>query len=784
MSRRRCLFSTKLQAISGGTSYDGEITIPSYDASGGSCTITIFSNKNWIVDQTNSSEWSGWITLSCTGGTNGMTNLTITTSQNNTESAKSVTITLKTKNDRKSLDININQNIQMIDLYFYHTLDLSDYSQPVYLDYNVGGETGHTTVATYPGTFIGAFPSGTEYSYTASTYGYYDTIRTNRTLYYTGSSVDHVLISFTADTEEDFLDVVAVFYSGTTSDPVYEDRWMPEETFFNSAGTPQRVAFIEYGYHDGTLLDNWWFEREPKALIITNLPSTDDIKINGTYISGGTDWMPFVSSGDPIGAGHEFTYFGVLGSYSAYTYNIHPWAGIADRSGDTLFAAVINFCNGRNNNALLATLPVVTQTTQENYIKLYPHGSNTPVTDYHVTIPAGSGYTGVDIEACRITRWRDTEDQDYNYSALSFYNEDKSEEISFIYPTVLSGKNGTMTFMGNGRYNLNILHPANHSLSDSVSYGASIGSNDGKDEVERNVYITKSPVTTYDTDYFISGVSVVCNYTGQGLSAITIPSSSITYNRGETKNMQVWVNVCCRHYSTDGSVNVTGYPYTDYIVVSGGGYAVNQSKLQIEMPNWMTLANSTGSANYDYTPTAAIPYAINVTANQSSGSTGSSRTGNITVKWVGGDLKPDGPSARTVSVTQVWDKLPANYGAWIYSVSGTPQPVGTSEVSLNITRSQTIYLQFSATSGTQIIVGEYAGGSGLRDRVGITIGNRVLTQSNISYTASASGTFEVQITDKNYNNEPYSYPIAFTILPPPSQGYENSTITITVSRTS
>lgn len=800
MSRRRCLFSSKLEAISGETSYVGEIDLTTYGYSGGSQTITIFSNRNWELDQTNLSSWSDWVTLSVTAGTKGKTQLTITVSNNSETAEREAEIVLRTTNRSKSLTISLLQNYHSTSLYLRAPLTFMS-EQRIDVDYaatvtNGGVQTtssGHVVVMgwAYPGTFIGNYTPGTVFSYSASSPGYHDEMRSFNV--YDEEIISH-MISLEDDTTNDFFEILNVFYSGSPTgyDPgMVEDVWLPEETFFTTSGVPLRAALVQVVKEEAPLIEggDYWRAREPKMLFMTNIPP-NEIGVSGAYISGGTDWLNTFPSAGTWSLALSAEYRGPAGPYSSFTLDIDTAAGLAyyKSSGETVHVANIYFHNERLNDKLIGVLPVVCETTQDDVMHIYQHGSQTPAEDGELVLGAyaASGYCSVDLETSRIAKIYPPQ-MDYSiFDPLEIYDTAKENRISKVYPTVISGTNGTIKFGQNGKYNLNVWYPANHSFSEGKTYGAYFQMENFNRQVQDGIcaylYITQSAVTYLDTDFFVSGVSVTYNGVGYGQSAITIPSSAVTYETNGFKNLLVNADIRCHRYATDWSLSNTAYQYTDYIVSSGNGVAVDANKMEIDLADWMWLANGTGSTDSDYTPIAGMPYAINTTANQTTANTGNARTGNVTVKWHWGDLKSGAASAKTVAITQEWAKSPGRLAVWIYSVSGTSQAAGTTGVSFNLARNQSITMELSGASGTVLSFGGYAGDLRIRANLTTVIGNKTLSESDYNYTATTNGLITVQITDKGVSSEGYVCAMNVGVIPPSGQGYTAQNLIITVTQ--
>ena len=765
MARRRCLFSTRLQGILSGVSYDEALAIPPYEASTGACVVTIVSNRQWTIDQTG---LPNWVTLSTTAGTKGKTELTVTVTENITTSERTAQFLVRTKNNTKTLVITLSQKYYSVDLYLYSIS--TAVRQRVDVDYSANGTTGHVTFNTidYPGAYAGTYPEGTIFSYTASTAGYYDTINsfTIRDSGHDGRE-DHI-ISFTANTTDDSFSINNVIYSGnsTYDTGMIEDRWMPEETFFTSAGTPLRAALVQFVKEDNSMwVGDYWRARDPKAEFVTNIP-IGSIKVSATHISGGTEWLKFLSDGnkhilDPNS--WKLTYTGSGGAgYSAWTLEIETAADVAyeKTSGETVHVANLNFYNARKNDELLAILPVVTETRQDDVVRIYPHNNPTSGKngELYVNAPASSGFTEIDVLTSRILRFYPIgQGDEYIFSAISMYDQTEVNQISQIYPTIISGTNGTIQFANSGKFYLKIKRPSNPSYNSTKKYGTYMMMENFNhqvlDKIYGYVYITQTQNRNLYTDFeisgfslsFISGASVTTSD-----SAITIPSSSVTYERPSRGGIQTNLTIACRYYSEDGSMNYPGYVYQDYIIPDGGGSTPDTNKLTVEYPQWLYLANGTGGTPSEHSPSSYIPYVFNAYANQSTASTGNARVGDVTVRWHYGTIKDGGDTAKTVTVTQPWSRLPLKYAAYISSLNGTSVGSNVITTSTTITAGGSVDFKLSGAAGTEIVFSNYAGDANLRNNLGITIGGQTITQSAPTYTFQSNGEVSGTITDKRY----------------------------------
>ena len=778
MARRRCLFSTRLQGILSGVSYDEALAIPPYEASTGACVVTIVSNRQWTIDQTG---LPNWVTLSTTAGTKGKTELTVTVTENITTSERTAQFLVRTKNNTKTLVITLSQKYYSVDLYLY-SLETSTH-QRVDVDYSVNGTTGHvafTMFSDYPGVYVDTYPEGTLFSYTASTAGYYDTIN-SFTIRDTGHDGREIhIIPFTANTTNDSFQITNVFYSGETSSSecVVEDRWMPEETFFTSAGTPLRPGLIQvWKKYNHTLLEDEWYARDVKVEFLTNIPITE-IASDAEFISGGTEWLSSPNSTRYSISTHS-TYLGGSDGLSAWTMDVetNPFMAYRKVSGDTIHVANLRFYNRRLGDELLAILPIVTETRQDDVMRVYPHNNPTSGKngELYVNAPASSGFTGIDVLTSRIARiYPIGQGIEYNFSSLTMYDYTCNNIVPCIYPTVISGSNGTISFANNGKFLLNIKHPSNPSYSETKKYGVYLQMENFNhqvlDKIYGYVYITQTQNRNLYTDFeisgfslsFISGASVTTSD-----SAITIPSSSVTYERPSRGGIQTNLTIACRYYSEDGSMNYPGYVYQDYIIPDGGGSTPDTNKLTVEYPQWLYLANGTGGTPSEHSSSPYIPYVFNAYANQSTASTGNARVGDVTVRWHYGTIKDGGDTAKTVTVTQPWSKLPLKYAAYISSLNGTSVGSNVITTSTTITAGGSVDFKLSGAAGTEIVFSNYAGDANLRNNLGITIGGQTITQSSPTYTFQSNGEVSGTITDKRYTTT-YNFTLQMDSVSVPS----------------
>ena len=100
MARRR-LLRFWLYAIYNGVSYDETVTVSSFDATGGTANITIVSSAPWVIES-----HPNWITINQADGEKGNINIVLTASANTDTQGKSGSIVIKTKNNKKSIQIN------------------------------------------------------------------------------------------------------------------------------------------------------------------------------------------------------------------------------------------------------------------------------------------------------------------------------------------------------------------------------------------------------------------------------------------------------------------------------------------------------------------------------------------------------------------------------------------------------------------------------------------------------------------------------------------------------
>ena len=763
MARRRCLFGTKLYGIFSGVTYDGGLALPSYGyASGESHTVTIVSNRQWTIDQTG---LPNWVSLSTTAGTKGKTNLVVTTvSANTTSDDRSGSFTVRTKNNTKTLVVTFTQTCHNVSLYLYSIHGSNLVPPRIDVDYDTVATTGHVFFNSwnYPGEYIGTYPEGTLFSFTASTVGYYDTIRSFQ-ISDLGGGEEHIDISFSADTQKDSFEITNVFYSGETmySACVVEDRWMPEETFFTSAGTPLRPGLIQvWKKYEHTLVDDEWYTRDIKVEFLTSIPLSD-IFADAEYISGGTEWLENPNS-SRYSIENESTYLGGSDGLSACTMNVRTNVYTAREkvSGETVHVANLRFYNHRLNDELLAILPVVTETRQDDVMRIYPHNNPTSGKDgeLYVNVLASSGFTEFDVLTSRITNlFPIDQGVEYNFSALTMYDSTRTNVIKRMYPTVISGSNGTITFANNGKFLLEIKNPSNPSYSETKKYGTTLQMEDFNrqfhDGIRGYIYITQGKNQDHYTDFEISAFTL--SYTGNGSSVmsdtgITIPSSSITYNRPDQYGIQSQVIIGCRYYSEDGSFNHTGHVYNNYIIPDGGGSTPDASKLTVEYPQWLYLANGTGGTTSEHSASQYAPYAFNAYANQTTASTGSDRTGDVTITWHQGPIREGGASAKTVTVTQPWGRLPQTYAAYLAYLNNNPLGNNVLSTSTTITAGGQVTLDLSAVSGSKIIFSNYMGDITVQNNLGITIGGETVPTSSYEYTVGKTGLVRVIITDKRY----------------------------------
>lgn len=100
MARRR-LLRFYFYATYNSVSYDETFTVSSFDATGGTATVTINSSNPWTIDHCPT-----WLTVTPFYGTKGETNLTLTASENTGQSDLTDTIVFKTNNNQKTITAN------------------------------------------------------------------------------------------------------------------------------------------------------------------------------------------------------------------------------------------------------------------------------------------------------------------------------------------------------------------------------------------------------------------------------------------------------------------------------------------------------------------------------------------------------------------------------------------------------------------------------------------------------------------------------------------------------
>ena len=104
MAIRRCIFNS-LYGIYGGTKSYDEVSVSSYDATGGSATVVVGSNKKWtIISQ------PAWVSTNLNSGGCGRVNLTITAAASQESADRNGSLILRTKSGcKKTLEIKVSQ---------------------------------------------------------------------------------------------------------------------------------------------------------------------------------------------------------------------------------------------------------------------------------------------------------------------------------------------------------------------------------------------------------------------------------------------------------------------------------------------------------------------------------------------------------------------------------------------------------------------------------------------------------------------------------------------------
>ena len=797
MSRRRDLFQSKIKVKTSGVEYSSAVTL-SCSSAGSRDTITVMANRNWEKPAGE----PNWVKPSINEGGIGPTDLVLTVMTNYTEESRSGEVTLRTKNRRKSAKIFINQEIgheQTFKISFAKGNSQTDTIHRI--DYEVSGVSGYLTdITSQDRTISGDYPDGTVIYYSARTTGYYDYANSG-----TVNSRDlKIWVTQTKVDTEKFFEILDAFYflSGETEVTPTESYLMPETDIFNPYSlTPQRAAFVPYSGLKGAFdsdVDMWWV---PKSLDLKFRTNVDPSKIYAKDydVSGSTGdtWVIFWDR-----AIHGAEYVGDM------TYNtkagIRPIDAhiIRDEEGDEIHCKMVElyYCPDVFNSQHIADLPIVSETSEDPRLFMFsgqtaPYESN--VLRYDVD--ASAGYVDVWATTSKpLIPFRVVDSsEEYEYEPLQIYNADASEiivdqndsdYIRYIYPTILSGSNGMMRFQeaeAQDRYHFKIRYPSNPASYSGRSYGIgfrTISSNEDSsvDHVNGYVFIEQDKNLLHYDDFYVKSLSLTYNDTGYGLSAITIPSDGISYYRGQPSEMAISVfpEFCCHKWNDQGTINDSSYTYTQFISSSGGGVAVNTGKIQIEFPVWMSLANGTGGSLYEFSPLENIPWTLNVTQNKGY-NTGSTRTGNVTVKWVGGSQKQGAPSAMTVSVTQPFTQLERPNPVYIYSVGGAVQPNETTSVTAYFSsQGESINMLLSGVSGTSVMFGTYMGDSNINNNLTVRIGSKTLepTSTGITYTLPNTGYIDFIVTDKG-NSASYDVTLEMSISGVPAGSeYGNKTL--------
>lgn len=304
------------------------------------------------------------------------------------------------------------------------------------------------------------------------------------------------------------------------------------------------------------------------------------------------------------------------------------------------------------HGSTIQTLPVVTTDWDENgYIY---------ISDIQVSNPSKDELTYNNLQPkmqyldiwLRTNKYTDfhylTADDDgaAKFNGLSFYDENDNE-IYKIYPSRISSTD----IVSGGIRHIKVKVPANILLSakergfrlETEDYHAILNAHD-----HAEVYINQQKNSYTYSDHYIEMFAF--ESADPSATAVTIPSDARQYSNSQyDSSIKPYIGIKALRKDAAGTLIDNWVYVEDYI--EGGG--VLTDKLSLTVPYWMSIEPDQRTSGGQYNATASNPFAVNVLANQSTSTTGSSRTGDVVLTYKG--CSPN--LSMTKSVTQSWSQI-------------------------------------------------------------------------------------------------------------------------------
>lgn len=232
------------------------------------------------------------------------------------------------------------------------------------------------------------------------------------------------------------------------------------------------------------------------------------------------------------------------------------------------------------------------------------------------------------------------------FNGLSFYDENDNE-IYKIYPSKISGTD----IVTGGVRHIKVRVPANILLSakergfrlETEDYHAILNAHD-----HAEVYINQQKNSYTYSDHYIEMFAF--ESADPSATAVTIPSDARQYSNSQyDSSIKPYIGIKALRKDAAGTL-IDNWVYVDDYIEGGG---VLTDKLSLTVPYWMSIEPDQRTSGGQYNATMNNPFAVNVQANQSTSTTGSSRTGDVVLTYKG--CSPN--LSMTKSVTQSWSQI-------------------------------------------------------------------------------------------------------------------------------
>lgn len=232
------------------------------------------------------------------------------------------------------------------------------------------------------------------------------------------------------------------------------------------------------------------------------------------------------------------------------------------------------------------------------------------------------------------------------FNGLSFYDENDNE-IYKIYPSKISGTD----IVTGGVRHIKVRVPANILLSakergfrlETEDYHAILNAHD-----HAEVYINQQKNSYTYSDHYIEMFAF--ESADPSATAVTIPSDARQYSNSQyDSSIKPYIGIKALRKDAAGTL-IDNWVYVDDYIEGGG---VLTDKLSLTVPSWMSIEPDQRTSGGQYNATMNNPFAVNVLANQSTSTTGSSRTGDVVLTYKG--CSPN--LSMTKSVTQSWSQI-------------------------------------------------------------------------------------------------------------------------------